>query len=117
MLLQPWITREKVRGMILKNDVNSLDINRKAKKKLLDCIDQYLFCGRNMFWREDEIPDLQRILKAVLGISDTEFEKLLVEGCPDDLKELVRRKTKDLTDEEIKEVCNVMTKGGGEAHE
>lgn len=114
MLLQPWIPRDRMKGAILKNDINSLDISRKMKKDLLGCVDQYLFCGGIMVWRTEEIPELQEMMKAVLGISDGEFTKIVMDGSPDELRDLVCRKTKDLTDKEIEEVCNVMTMVGGE---
>ena len=52
------------------------------------------------------------MLKAVLNITNSEFENIIMCGTPDDLIELIDNRTKGLKEEQIKEVCNVLTKAG-----
>lgn len=117
MLLQPWIPRERIRGIVLKNDLRALDIRRQAKRRISHCIEQYLFFQGNMVWRMDEIGELQFLVKEVLGITRSEFENLVISGDADGMRNLVTQKTMGLTSEEVDEVCNVLTKVDGEENE
>lgn len=110
MLLQPWISRERFRGIILKNDLRSLNINRRTKKIIYDCIDDYIFYGGVLIWRTDEIVKLQKLIKSILEITNVEFEKIVIGGEPGELRGLVRKRTLNLSEEEIEEVCNLLTK-------
>lgn len=117
MLLQPWIPRERIRGVILKNGLRALDIRRQIKRKISQCIEQYLFFQGNMVWRIDEIGELQILVKEVLGITKSEFENLVIRGDADGMRNLITQRTMGLTLEEIDEVCNVLTKVNGEEYE
>ncbi len=114
MLMQPWIARDRMRGIELKNSLRSLDLSRSIKKKLTDCIDDYVFCGGAMIWKVEEIPYLQTLLKAVLEFTKAEFERIVMEGDAEGLKCAVSKKTIGLGATELNEVCNVLTKVGGE---
>lgn len=111
MLLQPWFNSERISGKVLKMDIKSVDLDRYCKKEIANCIDEYVFAGGRTIWREDEIPKLQKIVKALLGISDAEFENIIMFGNPNDLFTLVSSKV-ELENEQINEVCGVLTKGG-----
>lgn len=115
MLLQPWISRERMRGIALKNALRSLDVPRDIKRKLTDCIDNYVFCCGTMVWKVDEIPVLQVLIKAVLGVTKTEFERYVMNSDANGLRTMVQKRTSGLNEKEINEVCNVMTKVGGDA--
>jgi len=67
-----------------------------------------------MLWRVEEIPELQVLLKAVLDITSAEFEQYVMRGDADGHRNAVKRNTTGLTADEIEEVCNVLTKVGGE---
>ena len=114
MLLQPWIPRERMRGLELKNALRSLDLPRSIKRQLTDCIDDYVFCGGAMIWKVEEISNLQMLLKAVLNITKTEFERFVMNGDAVGLRYAVEKRTLGLSASEINEVCNVLTKAGGE---
>ena len=113
MLLQPWIPRERMRGLELKNALRSLDLPRSIRRQLTDCIDDYIFCGGAMIWKIEEISNLQMLLKAVLNITKTEFERFVMNGDAAGLRYAVEKRTLGLSTSEINEVCNVLTKVGG----
>lgn len=110
MLLQPWIQREKISRKVLKNDLRSLDMDRKMKRSITDYIDDYSFCGGRLVWHVGEIKGLQELVKSVLGITKSEFESCILTGEADDLRLMIGRKTFQMTADEIDEVCNVLTK-------
>lgn len=113
MLLQPWIPRERMRGLELKKALRSLDLPRSIKRQLTDCIDDYVFCGGSMIWKVEEISNLQMLIKAVLNITKTEFERFVMNGDAAGLRYAVEKRTLGLSASEINEVCNVLTKVGG----
>ena len=110
MLLQPWLEREQISGKVLKADLKSLDLRRKDKLLIRDYIDDYVFCGGKQIWRVEDIPRLQHLIKATLGIISYEFESAISTGFPEELRKLVQSRTMSLTMQEIDEVCNVLTK-------
>ena len=109
MLLQPWINRTRYKGRVLRNDLKALDISKKVKEHILVYIEQYLFFQGNMIWGIEEIYCLQELVKALLGISDSEFTNIIINGKPDELRDIIRRKTNGLSNQEIEEVCCVLT--------
>lgn len=116
MLLQPWIPRNRMRGVALKNALRSLDVPRNIKRQLTDCIDNYIFCCGAMIWKVEEIPTLQTLVKAVLDITKVEFDRCIVNCDAEGLRSIVRKRTMGLSETEVNEVCNVLTKVGGEAN-
>ena len=112
VLMQPWFDRERIRKKYLLTDMRVLELTRTDRNLIMNYIDDYLFLAGKLFWEEKDIPILQNLIKAVLGIKDAEFEKI-VELCdPEKLRSLVTSKVKDYSIEEINELCNVLTKVG-----
>lgn len=109
MLLQPWINKEQYRGKALRNDLKALDLSKKIKDRISTCIDQYLFFQGNMIWKTEEIAFLQELVKELLGISDVEFENIVITGNPDELRASINQKTAGLSYQETEEVCCVLT--------
>ncbi len=109
MLLQPWIGRERYRGKMLRNDLKALDIPKKIKDRISACIEQYLFFQGNMIWKIEEIAYLQVLVKALLAVSDREFENIVFNGKADELRIAIKQKTVGLSYQEIEEVCCVLT--------
>ena len=116
MLLQPWVNREQYRGKILRNDLKALDIPKKMKDCISECIEQYLFFQGNMIWKAEEIAYLQILVKAVLAISDAEFKNIVLNGKADELRITIKQKTIGLSYQEIEEVCCVLTMETEEAN-
>lgn len=109
MLLQPWISRDQYRRKVLRNNLKALDIPKKIKDQISICIEQYLFFQGNMIWKSEEIAYLQELVKALLSISDREFGSIVVSGNADELRTAIKQKTTGLSDQEIEEVCCVLT--------
>ena len=57
------------------------------------------------------------MVNAVLGVTNTEFENIIISGDPNYLRDLINQKTIGLTSEEIDEVCNLLTKVSGDKNE
>jgi len=73
---------ERLRRKALENDLRSLDIPRQYKREISDRINDYVFFGGKLFWRVEEIPKLQGLLKAVLGLSTAAFvDCVSLGGC------------------------------------
>ena len=72
------------------------------------------FCGGILSWDENDIHELQKLVKAILGISNREFERIIMEGSPKELQYWVSNSTASLSDEQVNEICNILTKVGGE---
>lgn len=62
-----------------------------------------------MIWKTEEISSLQELIKALLGISDVEFEDIIITGNPDELRASISQKTIGLSCQEIEEVCCILT--------
>ena len=116
-MLHPWINRGQYRGKALRNDLKALDLSKKIKDRILTCIDQYLFFQGNMIWKTEEIAFLQELVKELLGISDVEFENIIITEDPDELRVLINQKTVGLSYQEIEEVCSVLTMETGKEGE
>ena len=102
---------------MLRNDLKALDISKKIKDCISTCIEQYLFFQGNVIWKTEEIVSLQELVKALLGISDVEFENIVIGGNPDELRALISQKTVGLSYQEIEEVCCVLTMETGKEGE
>lgn len=111
MLMQPWLPRERLRRKALENDLRSLDIPRQHKRGISDRIDDYVFFGGKLFWRVEEIPRLQGLLKAVLGLSAAEFADCISLGDANAFRQMIRCRVDELNADEVDEVCNLLTKG------
>ena len=114
MLMQPWIMHERTSGKDLRSDLKSLDIDRATRQALLQCIEDYVFCGGRLLWREEELGKLQGLLMRTLGIAEAQFVEILELGAPDRLRELVRRQVADIDATGIDDICSVLTWTAGE---
>jgi hypothetical protein len=110
MLMQPWIAREKLSKKELTLDAEVLEIPRGVKKIIGELIEDYDLFGGRLIWAVGDVPKLQALLKSVLSVPDDEFDNILSEGTPNTLLQLVSRKLKGFTENEIGEICNVLTK-------
>ena len=110
MLLQPWLKSDPVRGKTLKADLKSLDLTREYRLQIREAIDDYLFCKYTMVWQVNEIPKLQKLIRAVLGITDNEFNAAVSRLDPNVLREMIKNKTVSFSAKDIDEICNVLTK-------
>ncbi len=110
VLMAPWIKRDRFRKKVLLQDIKVIDLSSIQRKTILRYVNDYIFfCGK-LVWNTEEIPQLQKCLKAILGMSESEFTKIIDSGSPEMLRETVSNKTKDFSSQEIDEICNVLTK-------
>lgn len=109
-LMQPWLNKERIRKKVLLQDVKILEVSRSIKKDIIKYLDDYIFLNGKMIWEEKDIPILQRLLKEILGISNVEFEEIVMSNKAREFKELVANKIIDFSDDNIEEICSVITK-------
>ena len=110
MLMSPWIERKRVRKKELMRDVKVIDISSHQRKQLLKYINDYIFfCGK-LIWNVEDVPKLQEIIKAILGITETEFENIVISNDPDVFRGAISKRLRDYNEQEIDEVCNILTK-------
>lgn len=112
MLLQPWISRDYLGRKNLIQDLKALEVNRDIRKFISKSIEDYAFLNGKLLWITDEISTLQTVLKSILDISDSLFNKIVLNGDPEELRKLIINKTTSFNTQEINEICNVLTKVG-----
>jgi len=110
MLMQPWITHERINKIELISAVDVLEISRSIKKILLQIIDDYNLCKGQLVWAISDIPQLQAVLREVLSLSEVEFSNIIKDGKAENLRRFAMDKTKDFTHEDINEICHVLTR-------
>lgn len=109
-LMQPWLKGERIRRLELDKSVKVLDLSRSERKAISNYVDDYAFLGGEMFWMTEDIPKLQRCLMAILHISEKEFNTILFYESAESLREIVRKQTDGFSENDIDEICNVLTK-------
>lgn len=110
MLMVPWIERERIRKKELLKDVRVLDITRQQRKQIYKYVDDYIFFCGDLVWKEEDIPKLQKCMRAILGISDSEFVNIVSKESSDYFRENIEKRLQGFDDKEIEEICNVLTK-------
>ena len=108
-LMEPWIKRERIRRIDLEKAVKVINLSREDRKDILNSVDNYAFLGGELFWKTEDIDKLQRLLRAILQITNSEFNSLLDSGA-EKLRVTVKDRTAGFSDQEIDEICNVLTK-------
>jgi len=106
MLMQPWIGEEKLDEQSLKDSLKVLDVTRGVKKRISALIDDYTLCNGLLVWKTEQLPKLQKLVQAVLGLEDKDFMDL---DTPEDLQEVVKNRLKKCSPKEIKDICFVLT--------
>ena len=110
VLMTPWIKRERIRKKPLLQAIKVIDMSSDIRKKILNYANDYIFfCGK-LVWNKSEMPKLQECLRAILGMTDSEYTRIVESGEPDLLRTYVIKKTNGFSDKEINEICNVLTK-------
>ncbi|MCL1998238.1 MAG: ATP-binding protein [Turicibacter sp.] len=109
MLMQPWIEHKRLAKSELLSAVEVLEISRNIRKMLFQLIKDYDLCEGQLMWAERDLPQLQKILRAVLGLSDGEFDGFITAGDPELLRQFVSDRTKNLSHENLTEICHILT--------
>ena len=107
MLMHPWIGDEEVISEeVLLDSLKVIELSRSERKEIKNIISDYgLFAG-NLIWKDEDMKKLQHLVKSVLGITDTDISHMME---PKDLFFTVKDRVKKLSDQEIKEICYVIT--------
>lgn len=109
MLMQPWIHGEQIPEEELQSAVSVLELPRSIRKSVCSLLEEYTAWEGQLVWSADQLPDLQLILRSVLTISLKELEGMAATDDPVQLKQHVLGKTKGLSDEDIEEICFLLT--------
>lgn len=109
-LMEPWISRERISKLELDKAIKVIDLSREDRRMISNYVDDYAFLGGELFWETGDIPKLQKCLKAILHITEKEFDSILYYSSPDVLRDLIKNKTIGFNNAEIDEICNVLTK-------
>ena len=108
--MQPWIGRDRVSHKDLSEALKVIDLKPELRRKIDGFIDDYAFLGGHLSWNDDTVPDLQECVKAVLAISDKELYSIVNSKSADALRDYVKDKVINMTEEDIEEICYVITK-------
>lgn len=106
MLMHQWFGGGALPKETLTASLRVLTLSRKDRKLLETIIEQYEILEGQIEWQERQLPNVGKLLRDILGITDKTIQKI---GSPDELVKLVREKLKDPTEEQIKAVCFVIT--------
>jgi hypothetical protein len=106
MLMQPWMPGQKIPTESLQESLKVLDLSRTDRRTILDLISDYDLFGGNLIWPARKIPELQRLVKAVMELKDKE---ILACETPADLYRLVQSRVKHFKRNAINEICFVLT--------
>ena len=110
ILMQPWLRKERIRGRELADDLRVIDLNRRDRMVIEGYIDDYKFLGGNLIWRVEDVPILQQCMKAILQLSEGQFLSIVAKGDAELLRNYVRNKTIGFSDDDVDEICNILTK-------
>lgn len=109
-LLAPWLNKDRIRKKELEQSSKAIELSHSDRSTILECIDDYAFLGGNMIWLEEDMPKLQSLVNSVLGLDESEFNDILDSQSSEKLRGLVKERTYNLSDNDINEICSVMTK-------
>ena len=104
--MQPWIGKGKIDDQSLKDSLRVLDLSRKVKRRISALINDYTLCNGLLLWKANDLPKLQELVQAVIGLEDKEYINL---ETPEELQELIKNRLKKCSPEEIKDICFVLT--------
>ncbi len=111
MLLHPWIGGKKIDEKCLRESLRALDLTRSNRKYIETLIEDYSLFRGQLIWRTEELPKLQQLCMAVLGLTEHD---IFTANTSDDLEREIRNKVKGLNSEQIKEICYVLTLAVGD---
>lgn len=106
MLMQPWIGKGRIDEKSLRDSLRVLEMSRNDKRKIETLIDDYALCNGLLVWKQEDIPALQKLVQAVLGISDKDFSKY---DTAADLQRGVEERLKKCPKEDVREICCILT--------
>ena len=95
----------------MRESLRALDLTRSNRKYIETLIEDYSLFRGQLIWRTEELPKLQQLCMAVLGLTEHD---IFTANTSDDLEREIRNKVKGLNSEQIKEICYVLTLAVGD---
>ena len=83
-----------------------LELSRSERKELKSLITDYSLLAGNIIWKEEDMPKLQRLVKAILYITDKDISLM---DTPMELYNTVNSRVKKLSQQNIIDICFVIT--------
>ena len=111
MLMQPWIGKSKIAEQDLRDSLKVLSISREQRRRLSELIGDYSLFNGILIWKNQDIPKLQELVQAVLGLGDRDFMSI---ETPDDLRKLVEGKLGKCPKKDIDEICCILLSKGAD---
>lgn len=106
MLMQPWIGQGTINEQELKAALKVVDISRESKKRIDTMIDDYTLCNGLLIWKKQDMSKLQSLVQDILDLEARDFMKL---ESPEDLKKLVESRLAKCSNDDINNICYVLT--------
>ncbi|SDA18323.1 hypothetical protein SAMN02910446_01414 [Ruminococcus sp. YE78] len=106
MLMQPWFGGEPVPIDKLTRSLRVLSLSRKDRKTIGSLIEDYEIFGGQLVWKSEQLPELGKLVRTVLGITDKDIEKL---RSANELEELAASRLKKMNRNKLQDICFVMT--------
>lgn len=102
MLMQPWIGKGKIAEQDLRDSLKVLNMPRIVKKEISNLADDYILHSGLLKWDEQDLPKLQRLVQAVLGLKDKDLASL---DTPDKLRRTVGERLQRCSQKDIDNIC------------
>lgn len=109
VIMQPWLPGDVISHEILEYSLSSLEVSRNARNLLKEQISFYTNHDGHFIWSENSIPLLKGLLTEILGLKHAQLNDFIIKNEPNGLRMFIRKNTVGLSDEEIEEVCSVLT--------
>ena len=106
MIMQPWFGDEIISEDELLDSLKVLELSRSERKELKSLITDYSLLAGNIIWKEEDMPKLQRLVKAILYITDKDISLM---DTPMELYNTVNSRVKKLSQQNIIDICFVIT--------
>lgn len=106
MLMQPWFGGKMIPEEKLRASLSVLDIPRGDKKVIEALMQDYLLFNGLLVWKKKDLPKLQKLVQAVMGIKNSEISAI---SDAEGLIRLVSSKIKKLQRDRICDICFVLT--------
>lgn len=106
MMMQPWFGGEQLSTDILGRSLRVLNLSRQDRRMIGEIIEDYEIFGGQLVWRSEQLPELGRLVRSVLGVTDKDIEKI---NTPAELERLVSNRLSDINRYKIQDICFVMT--------
>ncbi|WP_139275794.1 hypothetical protein [Ruminococcus sp. YE78] len=90
----------------LTRSLRVLSLSRKDRKTIGSLIEDYEIFGGQLVWKSEQLPELGKLVRTVLGITDKDIEKL---RSANELEELAASRLKKMNRNKLQDICFVMT--------